>query len=90
MDQDTLRVILREAVKETVREVVQHLLHLDREAYLRENGGSKNGHYPRKLETSFGQVALKVPRDREGWYYPSLLQPYARRQVDVGEVAVAL
>ncbi|RIH89182.1 Transposase, Mutator family [Meiothermus luteus] len=31
-----------------------------------------------------------IPRDREGQYYPSFLQPYARRQVDVGEVAVAL
>ena len=33
---------------------------------------------------------LKVPRDREGQYYPAFLKPYARRLVDVGEVAVAL
>lgn len=37
-----------------------------------------------------GQVELAIPRDREGSYYPSFLKPYARRQVDVGEVAVAL
>jgi len=35
-------------------------------------------------------VDLKVPRDREGRYYPAFLKPYARRLVDVGEVAVAL
>jgi putative transposase len=29
-------------------------------------------------------------RDREGQYYPAFLKPYARRLVDVGEVAVAL
>lgn len=90
MDQDTLQAILREAVKETATEVLQILLDADREAFLREHGGRKNGYYPRKLETAFGQVELAIPRDREGQYYPSLLQPYARRQVDVGEVAVAL
>jgi len=34
-------------------------------------------------------VDLKVPRDREGQQYPSFLKPYARRLVDVGEVAIA-
>jgi len=90
MDQDTLRMILREAVRETTTEVLQILLNADREAFLQEHGGRKNGHYSRKLETAFGQVGLAIPRDREGRYYPSLLQPYARRLVDVGEVAIAL
>ncbi|MCS7266329.1 MAG: transposase, partial [Armatimonadetes bacterium] len=90
LDQDTLRILLREAVRETVSEVLQILLEADRAAFLREHGGQKNGHYPRKLETAFGQVHLKVPRDREGRYYPAFLHPYARRLVDVGEVAVAL
>lgn len=100
MDQGTLQMILREAVRETVTvallsppiggEVLQTLLHADREAFLGEYGGRKNGYYSRKLETVFGQVELAIPRDREGRYYPSLLKPYARRQVDVGEVAVAL
>lgn len=90
MDPDTLQMILREAVRETATEVLQVLLNADREAFLREHGERKNGYYPRKLETAFGQVHLKVPRDREGRYYPAFLHPYARRQVDLGEVAVTL
>lgn len=90
MDQDTLRMILREAVRETTTEVLQILLNADREAFLQEHGGRKNGHYSRKLETCFGSVALQMPRDREGRYYPSFLEPYHRRLVDVGEVAIAL
>ncbi len=90
MDQDTLQVMLREAVRQTVTEVLQILLDADREAFLRQHGGRKNGYYPRKLETAFGQVDLKVPRDRESRYYPAFLKPYVRRLVDVGEVAVAL
>ncbi|RTH97210.1 IS256 family transposase, partial [Thermus scotoductus] len=49
MDQDTLPMILREAVRETVTQVLQALLNADREAFLREHGGRKNGYYPRKL-----------------------------------------
>lgn len=66
MDQDTLQMILREAVRETATKVLQALLNADQEAFLREHEERKDG------------------------YYPSLLQPYAHRQVDLGEVAVAL
>ena len=90
MDQDTLRFLLREAVRETVTEVLQTVLELDRTAFLQAHGGRRNGYYPRRLETTFGQVDLKVPGDREGQYYPAFLKPCARRLVDVGEVAVAL
>ncbi|RTH33842.1 IS256 family transposase, partial [Thermus scotoductus] len=90
VDQDTLRILLREAVRETVAEVLQTVLELDRTAFLQVHGGRRNGYYPRKLETTFGQVDLKVPRDRESRYYPAFLKPYVRRLVDVGEVAVAL
>jgi Transposase and inactivated derivatives len=71
MDQDTLRFLLREAVRETVTEVLQTVLELDRTAFLQAHGGRRNGYYPRRLETTFGQVDLKVPRDREGQYYPA-------------------
>ena len=84
MDQDTLRILLRAAVRETVTEVLQTVLELDRTAFLQAHGGRRNGYYPRKLETTSGQVDLKVPRDREGQYYPAFLKPYARLLVDVG------
>ena len=51
---------------EVVEEKLQALLELDRWAFLQEHGGRANGHCPRKLETAFGEVELKVPRDREG------------------------
>jgi hypothetical protein len=56
MDQDTLRFLLREAVRETVTEVLQTVLELDRTAFLQAHGGRRNGYYPRRLETTFGQV----------------------------------
>jgi len=43
-----------------VTEVPQTLLELDRTVFLQAHGGRRNGYYPRKLETTFGQVDLKV------------------------------
>jgi hypothetical protein len=45
MDQDTLRFLLREAVRETVTEVLQTVLELDRTAFLQAHGGRRNGYY---------------------------------------------
>jgi putative transposase len=47
MDQDTLRFLLREAVRETVTEVLQTVLELDRTAFLQAHRGRRNGYYPR-------------------------------------------
>jgi hypothetical protein len=41
MDQDTLQISLREAVRGTVGEVLQVLMDLDRTAFLREEGAAR-------------------------------------------------
>ncbi len=41
---DTLKTLLREAVRETVAEVLQTVLNADREAFLQEHGRRKNGY----------------------------------------------
>lgn len=100
MDQDTLRTLLWEAVRQTVTEVLEVVMELDREAFLQERGGRKKWLLPQAAGSApeglscitfgymEGKVApsglTKVPRNREGQYYPAFLRPYARRLVDVG------
>ena len=51
----------------------------EREAYAEEHGVRKNGFYERNLLTRWGKIEnLRVPRTREGDFYPSLLRPYSR------------
>ena len=49
MDQDTLRILLREAVRETVAEVLKMVLEMDRTAFLQKHGppGSVSARRPR-------------------------------------------
>jgi|Deesub1362B_J571_1020462.scaffolds.fasta_scaffold00619_2 transposase-like protein len=89
-DKGELEALLRETVREVVAEELQALLFLEREAFIQENGGRVDGTYPRTLETPFGQVQLRVPRDRQGRFKPSLFAPYARRTVDLADLVLVL
>jgi len=91
VNQDELRVLLRETVREMVAEELQALLFLEREAFIQEGKrGRKNGTYPGKLLTPFGEVELRVPRDGQGRFRPSLFVPYARRTVDLSDPVLVL
>ena len=75
MDQDAFRVLLREAVRETLTEVLKTVLGLDQTAFLKVHGNRRNAYHPRKPETTLGQVGRKVPRDRRGQHHPALPKP---------------
>ena len=42
-------------------------------------GNSRNGFYERDLDTSYGRLHIKVPRDRNGHFEQQLIPDYARR-----------
>jgi putative transposase len=48
--------------------------------------GERNGHRERRWDTRVGSIQLRVPRVREGGYFPTLLEP--RRRAERALVAV--
>jgi len=75
-------------LKEGVRILSQALIEMEVEEYVgaarhvRSPGrvGQRNGYRERSWDTRVGTVELKVPRVRDGSYFPSLLEP--RRQAE--------
>ena len=73
-------------LKERVRVLSQALLevevaqHIGAERYERsgERNGQRNGYRDRTWDTRVGTLDLKVPRVRDGSYFPSLLEPRKR------------
>jgi len=63
---------------------------LEREVFLAEEGGTKNGYYERGLVTKPGPVRLRVPREREGRFHTALFAPYQRRTEDLEALALAM
>ena len=79
-DLDTLREgvrVLTQALMEL--EVAQHL---GAERYQRspERQGERNGYRERTWDTRVGTLDLRVPRVRDGSYFPSLLEPRKRAE----------
>jgi putative transposase len=54
---------------------------------LESRRGYRNGYRERSLLTEYGLIEyLRIPRDREGYYQPSLLRAYGRRQAEVNRL----
>ena len=46
------------------------------EAKGRNSGNNRNGHYPKKVRTSDGEVSIQVPRDRNGEFEPQIVKKH--------------
>lgn len=82
---------IEDLIRTVTRQVLEVIMEAEREAFLREHGGRKNGYYTRDLDTTVGRIEdLRVPRDREGRFRTQLFRPYQRRTLDVETLTVAL
>src|SRR5258707_14691377 len=75
---------LREGVRTLAQapmeaEVAQHL-GAGRYERAAEGTGERNGHRERRWDTRVGSMQLRVPRVRDGSYFPTLLEPRRRAE----------
>ena len=76
--------VLREGVQVLAEalmalEVEQHL-GAARHERTPERSGQRNGYRERAWDTRVGTIGLRVPRVRDGSYFPSLLEPRTRAE----------
>ena len=70
---------ISEEIIKLVKEKMEKFMDTERDVYADEHQVKKNGYYERKLLTRWGLIEdLRVPRTRDGEFYPSLLIPYHR------------
>lgn len=98
VNEESLRLDIKELVKNTVRDVINQLLDeeadelvnaeryertADREAY-------RSGHYKRKLVTSSGEVELDVPKLRGATFQTAVIERCRRRETSVEEAIIEM
>ena len=69
--------VLTQALMEI--EVSQHL-GAERHERTAERSGQRNGYRDREWDTRVGTIGLRVPRVRDGSYFPTLLEPRKRSE----------
>ena len=71
--------VLRDGVRALAQELMEIEItqHVGAERYERgaERTGERNGYRDRTWDTRVGSIELRVPRVRDGGYYPALLEP---------------
>jgi transposase-like protein len=85
-DVDFLREGVRVLAQEVMEIEVAQQLGAERYERVAERTGERNGYRDRTWDTRVGSLELRVPRVRDGSYYPSLLEP--RRRGERALVAV--
>lgn len=87
--------IFRYHVESAVNQLLQYELRefLDYDKYDRKgfnSGNSRNGYYERTLKTEYGDLSLKIPRDRNGEFENQTLTPYKRQNDTVESMIIHL
>ena len=77
-NQDKINDVLRKQIAQTVNDLLESELSafLGYDPYERDcwnTGNSRNGTYYRKIDTQFGTIAIKVPRDRNREFHQHTL-----------------
>ena len=86
LKEHTLRVVKR-LLESAMEEELLECLCAGRYRRTELRRGYRNGYHQRDLLTELGLVEhLKVPRDREGSYHPTVVKRYQRRQMQVNRL----
>lgn len=91
-NQDKTNDLFRQKLQQAVNDLLESELtaFLGYNPYERDGwntGNSRNGAYYRKVDTQFGQIEIKVPRDRNGEFHQHTMPDY-KRHTDVLEQTV--
>jgi transposase-like protein len=79
-DTDFLREGVRVLTQALMEAEVSAHLHAERHERTVERTGQRNGYRDRQWDTRVGTIELKVPRVRDGSYFPVLLEPRKRAE----------
>jgi len=86
-------------VKELMAPTIQRMLEAEMDNHLgypkkhpvgNLSGNSRNGHYPKKVKTTGGEITINVPRDRKGEFEPVAVRKYETIESDVEERIVSM
>lgn len=96
--EESLRLDIKELVKNTVRDVINQLLdekadelvNAERYESTAEREAYRSGHYKRRLVTSSGEIELDVPKLRGATFQTAVIERYRRRETSVEEAIIEM
>ena len=91
--EEAVAELFRSELEKSINEILEHelTLFLDYERYDRSNNEDyRNGSYIRTFNTKYGVLNIKIPRDRLGLFYSTLLPKYRRHDHSTDQTIIDL
>jgi transposase-like protein len=77
---DLMRAMMQQMLQAAIQQEFDQFLGAARFERTRQRQGWRNGHKRRRLHTRVGTIELRIPKDREGRFQPSLFERYQRSE----------
>lgn len=88
---ELLREIVKDELRSMIKELLEEVAMVEREAFCEERAEAKNGFYPRDIEGLFGAIEdIRVPRTREGGFKPFFIRPWRKVSYDIDDLIIAM
>lgn len=97
-NEESLRLDIKELVKNTVRDVIDQLLDEEADELVNaercertaEREACRSGHCKRRLVTSSGEIGLDAPKLRGATFQTAVIERYRRRETSVEEAVIEM
>ena len=82
--QEMLKTLFGDTLKEMLEAELDHELGYSKYDYKnKETENSRNGYSKKKVKSDYGEITLKIPRDREGEFEPVVVK---KNQRDISSI----
>lgn len=86
-------------LKDLHAQVLEQMLQGEMDAHLgyekhssdgNNSGNSRNGNYPKKIQTEHGESIIEIPRDRNGEFEPVVIPKHQSRSLSIERLVISL
>lgn len=88
--QDSLRDLMKDMLQEALEAELSEELGYDKYEKETSSENSRNGYSKKKVKSSYGEIDLDIPRDRNGEFEPKIVPKYSRDISDLEEKVISM
>ena len=88
--QDALKELMKDFIQETLEAELDSELGYEKYDKNINNDNSRNGYSKKKVKSSFGEIELDIPRDRNSEFEPKIVPKYSRDISNLEEKVISM
>ena len=88
--QEALKDLMKEFIQESLEAELDNQLGYEKYGKKEDSDNSRNGYSKKKVKSSFGEIELDIPRDRNSEFQPKIVPKYSRDISNIEEKVISM